>query len=134
MPLIGRTKGYLRTRRYALRSASVLHGFERRGGIGSSHHDSPIPLDQNNAPRAQHEPPVFLAVHEFDDPERRGEADAFPLADLAATDETEWSKRVVAGLMGMEAGFFRLKRGYGCLQTTSGKGVQGSAAAVGARL
>ncbi len=81
--MISQCPGYVRTRRYKLVGASLLHEFER----------GPSPA------------PSCLAVHEFEGPE-------LPMRELLACDETEWSRRVVAGLRKMEAGFYRLKRVY----------------------
>lgn len=35
------------------------------------------------------------------------------MKELMATDETDYAKRVIAKLQGMEAGWFRLTRVYG---------------------
>lgn len=83
IPMISQCPGYVRTRRYRLVDASLLHEFDRR--------ESPAPS--------------WLALHEFEGAE-------LPMAELLKCDETEWSKRVIAGLEKMEAGFYRLKRVY----------------------
>ncbi|KAJ9645992.1 hypothetical protein H2201_008248 [Coniosporium apollinis] len=83
VPMISQCPGYVRTRRYRLVDASLLHEFDRR-----------------NSPA-----PSWLALHEFEGTE-------LPMGELLKCDETEWSKKVIAGLVKMEAGFYRLKRIY----------------------
>lgn len=83
LPLIGECAGYRRSRRFKLVNATALDEFKRIEPVV----------------------PSYLAVHEFD-------GDEFPMAALAKVDETEWSKKVVAELELMEAGFYKLKRKY----------------------
>jgi len=81
--LVSQTKGYRRTRRYKLASRSVLSAFER------------------SFPEA----PVWLAIHEFD-------GSCVPWDQLALTDETEWAKKILPGILEADFGCFRLKRVY----------------------
>jgi len=83
LPLIGECTGYRRSRRFKLVNATALDEFKRI------------------EPRV----PSYLAVHEFD-------GDELPMAELVKVDETKWSKKVVAELELMEAGFYKLKRMY----------------------
>ncbi|KAF1985349.1 hypothetical protein K402DRAFT_334621 [Aulographum hederae CBS 113979] len=86
---IAKARGYVRTRRYKLLSApAVLDRFTR---------------SQNKlAPR-------YLAVHEFMDVDGQG----FDMETLMKADETEWSKKIIPQLEVMEAGMFRMGRGFG---------------------
>ena len=98
--------GYVRTRRYRLcsepMSASVLHEFKREDTTASC--------------------PTWLALHEFELPEEGADTvQGFPMKELFKTDETEWAKRIIAKLEGMEAGWFRLKRVYGQWEKDAGK-------------
>jgi hypothetical protein len=83
LPLIGECAGYRRSRRFKLVNATALDEFKR----------------------IEPQVPSYLAIHEFDGEE-------LPMSELAKVDETEWSKKVVAGLESMEAGFYKLKRKY----------------------
>jgi hypothetical protein len=49
--------------------------------------------------------PQILALHEFDGLN-------VPWNELASTDETEWAKKLLPGLVEMDFGVFRLKRVY----------------------
>jgi hypothetical protein len=46
---------------------------------------------------------MWLALHEFD-------GLVLPWTELAATDETEWAKRVIPGIQNIDFGCFKLKR------------------------
>lgn len=81
--LIARCPGYRRTSRYRLATRSILSAFER------------------SFPPA----PTWLALHEFNGPH-------IPWEDLAATDETEWAKKVIPGIVDIDFGCFRLERVY----------------------
>jgi hypothetical protein len=87
VPLLSKCPGYVRTRRYQLVDTTVLDEFERRSA-------DPV------------RPGSWLALHEF-------EGEYFDMGPIAATDETEWTKNVLQGVAGMEAGFYRLRRTYG---------------------
>jgi len=76
---ISKCPGYRRMARYTNASRSLLSAFSR------------------THPRA----PTWLAVHEFEGPE-------IPWTELAATDETEWAKRVVPGIRDIDFGVFKL--------------------------
>jgi hypothetical protein len=98
VPLISKCPGYVRTRRYRLEkepeSASALHEFEREDTTTTC--------------------PTWLALHEFDYPTPgQDNVGGFPMTELMKTDETEWAKKVIAALGGMEAGWFKLKKVYG---------------------
>jgi hypothetical protein len=47
--------------------------------------------------------PKWLALHEFDGLE-------VPWKELAATDETEWAKKVIPGISEVDFACFRLKK------------------------
>jgi len=81
---IARCPGYRRTTRYKLITRSLLSAFER------------------SFPEA----PVWLSLHEFDGPK-------FPWKELAATDKTEWAKKVISGIRDIDLGCFKLKRTFG---------------------
>jgi len=49
---------------------------------------------------------MWLAIHEFDGPE-------IPWKELAATDETEWAKKVMPRIEDIDFGCFQLKRVFG---------------------
>jgi hypothetical protein len=80
---ISKCPGYRRTSRYKLASRSLLSAFER------------------SFPPA----PTWLAIHEFDGVE-------LPWKELAATDETDWAKKIIPGISDIDFGCFRLKRAY----------------------
>lgn len=81
---ISQCPNYRRTRRYKLVSRSVLSSFERTTPPG----------------------PTWLSLHEFD-------GDVLPWKELAATDETEWAKKVVPGIRDIDYGCFRLSKAFG---------------------
>lgn len=70
--------GYVRTRRYKLKTAI----------------------------RPEANPPVYLALHEF-------QGDALPAEELAKTGETPWAKKVMGALAGSEVGVYRLFGSWG---------------------
>jgi len=76
-------KGYVRTRRYKLREAL----------------------------RAENEPPVYLALHEF-------ESESLPMEELAKTSETPWAKKVMGTLAGSEVGVYKLLESWGDTKAT----------------
>lgn len=83
LPLIGKCPGYRRTRRFKVVNATVLDEFKR----------------------LEPQVPTWLVLYEFDGKE-------LPTADLKKANETEWSKKILAGLQMAEPGFYRLKRMY----------------------
>lgn len=83
MPLVSKTPGYVRTRRYKLVGATNLNEYNRQ----------------------QSDAPSYLALHEFD-------SNSFPNAELRKCDETPWSVQVFKGLEKLEVGFYRRKRVY----------------------
>ena len=83
---ISKCPGYRRMSRYKLATSSRLSEFER------------------SFPEA----PTWLALHEFDRTE-------FPWKELAATDETDWAKKVIPGIRDIDFGCFALKRTFGKL-------------------
>ncbi|KAF4631293.1 hypothetical protein G7Y89_g6837 [Cudoniella acicularis] len=81
---ISKCPRYRRTSRYKIATRSLLSGFER------------------SFPPAM----TWLALHEFEGPE-------VPWKELAATDETEWAKKVLPGITEIDFGLFELKRVFG---------------------
>ncbi|KAH8657204.1 hypothetical protein BGZ60DRAFT_417051 [Tricladium varicosporioides] len=79
---ISECPNYRRMVRYKLATRSLLSGFERS-------------FPENV---------TWLALHEFDD--------VVPWKELAATDETEWAKKVIPGIQDIDFGLFELKRVY----------------------
>lgn len=79
---ISECPNYRRMVRYKLATRSLLSAFERS-------------FPENV---------TWLALHEFD-----GEV---PWKELAATDETEWAKKVIPGIQDIDFGLFELKRVY----------------------
>ncbi|KAH8590145.1 hypothetical protein B0O99DRAFT_691798 [Bisporella sp. PMI_857] len=84
---ISKCPGYVRTTRCTLESRSVLSAFVRQ-----------IPEGKENL--------KWLALHEFEGPE-------IPWPQLAATDETEWAKRIIPGITAMDFGIFELVETWG---------------------
>lgn len=83
LPVLAQAPGYVRTRRYELVDGTRLDGFER----------------------SRPEIPKFLALHEFS-------GEVLPWAELQASAETEWARKVMGGLVGSEIGWFMCKRSY----------------------
>lgn len=73
----------MRTRRYELVNGTTLDKFAR----------------------TEPEIPKYLALHEF-------EGTVLPWKELAKSAQTTWAKRVMAGLVREEVGWYRLKRVY----------------------
>lgn len=92
VPLLSKCRGYIRTRRYQLVDTTILDEFERRSA-------DPV------------RPGSWLALHEF-------EGEHFDMGAISATDETEWTSKVLQGVAGVEAGFYRLRRVYGSFLET----------------
>lgn len=61
------------------------------------------------APTAKGPVPTYLALHEF-------ECDSLPEEELQKTGETEWSKKVMGSLEGMEIGVYRHVGSFGDLE------------------
>lgn len=78
---ISECPGYRRTARYTNASRSILSAFQRSFPIA----------------------PKWLALHEFD-------GTVLPWKELAATDETDWGKKLVPGILEVDFGVFQLKR------------------------
>lgn len=83
LDVLARAPGYVGTRRYELVNGTTLNEFERI---------------EPGAPK-------YLALHEF-------EAEELPWKELGASAETEWAKRVMGGLVKVEAGWYVKKRDY----------------------
>jgi hypothetical protein len=58
------------------------------------------------APSAENEPPVYLALHEF-------EGESLDLADVAEKTNTPWAKKVMGALAGSEIGVYKLFGSWG---------------------
>ncbi|KAI9744332.1 MAG: hypothetical protein M1818_002484 [Claussenomyces sp. TS43310] len=87
---LAKCTGYRRTRRYKLQYKVPQPPAEQ----------STLP------PIGSADPPIYLVLHEFD-------GQMLPQKELEATTETRWAKRVVGGLVKMEAGVFKLLRAVG---------------------